>query len=160
MNSIYILFKQHLNRYPTPFSLNFNWGYGSAAGIFLIVQLVTGALLAFHYIAHPDMAFFSIERTIMRDVHYGWLIRYMHMNGASFFFLIIYLHIARALYYRSYITNSMAWYTGLLLFVLSVIVAFLGYVLPWSQMSYWAATVITNLFSSIPVIGKKIVYWI
>ena len=160
MRGIINLIKNHLSRYPTPFVINFNWSYGSLAGIFLVIQIITGVLLAFHYIAHPDMAFFSIERTIMRDIHNGWLVRYIHMNGASFFFLIVYLHIARSLYYRTYVSNKAAWFTGVLIFIVLMATAFLGYVLPWSQMSYWAATVITNLFSSVPIFGKKIVYWI
>jgi ubiquinol-cytochrome c reductase cytochrome b subunit len=160
MKEFFKIIKNHLAKYPSPFSLNFNWSFGSLAGLFLIIQIVTGAFLTFYYIPHPESAFFSIERTIMRDVHNGWLIRYIHMNGASFFFFVVYIHMARSLYYRTYVGNKYAWCTGLILFILLIAVAFMGYVLPWSQMSYWAATVITNLFSSIPVVGPKIVYWI
>jgi len=160
MKNLYNIIKNHLIRYPTPLNINFNWSYGSIAGIFLIIQIITGILLAFHYVPHPDAAFYSIERIIMRDVHNGWLVRYMHMNGASFFFLAVYFHMARSLYYRTYLNNTYAWYSGLFLFIVLMATAFVGYVLPWSQMSYWAATVITNLFSSIPFIGTKVVYWI
>jgi quinol-cytochrome oxidoreductase complex cytochrome b subunit len=126
----------------------------------LVIQIVSGVLLAMHYCPHIDLAFFSIEH-IMRDVNNGWLIRYTHANGASFFFIVVYTHIARNLYFGSYFQPRVAlWFSGIIIFVLMMATAFLGYVLPWGQMSFWGATVITNLFSAIPVAGPSIAEWL
>ena len=154
------IFTAHLIDYPTPLNISYMWGFGSAAGIFLSVQLITGIALAMHYVPHVDLAFLSVEH-IMRDVNNGWLIRYAHANGASFFFLVVYIHIARGLYYGSYMSpREHLWCSGVLIFVLMMATAFIGYVLPWGQMSFWGATVITNLFSAIPVVGESIVQWL
>lgn len=136
------------------------WNFGFASFFFLIIQLLTGFLLSMHYVAHADLAFLSVEQ-IMRDVNFGWLLRYLHANGASFFFLCVYLHILRSLYYSSYFgPRKDTWIIGVVIFVLLIATAFTGYVLPWGQMSFWAATVITNLFSAIPFYGKEVVYWL
>lgn len=154
------LLNNHLIDYPTPTNLNYFWGFGSLAGICLGIQIVTGVLLAMHYTPHISLAFYSVEH-IMRDVNYGWLIRYVHANGASMFFLVVYIHMFRGLYYGSYIYPRQGlWISGVIIFILMMATAFMGYVLPWGQMSFWAATVITNLFSAIPVIGESIVQWI
>jgi quinol-cytochrome oxidoreductase complex cytochrome b subunit len=154
------IIKKHLITYPTPITINYAWSFGSLAGIFLGIQLLTGILLAIHYIAETDISFDNIER-IMRDVHYGWLIRYTHANSASFFFISVYAHILRGIYYKSFVyPRNIVWYSGIVILLLSIITAFLGYVLPWGQMSYRAATVITNLVTAIPYAGKYIVYWI
>ena len=154
----FVAFLEHeLHEYPTPRNLNYWWNFGSLAGIVLVVMIVTGVVLAMHYTPHADLAFDSVER-IMRDVNYGWLLRYIHMNGASMFFLIVYIHLFRGLYYGSYkYPRELLWILGVVILVLMIATAFMGYVLPWGQMSYWAATVITNLFSAIPVVGDKIV---
>lgn len=150
----------HLTYYPTPANINYWWSFGSLAGLCLVIQIITGILLAMHYIPHIDLAFLSIEH-IMRNVQNGWLIRYIHANGASMFFLAVYLHIFRGLFYGSFTKpNQLLWISGVLLFFLMIMTAFMGYVLPWGQMSFWAATVITNLFSAIPYIGEAIVYWL
>ena len=150
----------HLIDYPTPVNLNYFYGFGSLAGIMLVIQILTGIFLAMHYTPHIDLAFNSVEH-IMRDVNNGWLIRYIHANGASFFFIVVYVHIFRGLYYGSYITPRKAlWCSGVIIFILMMATAFMGYVLPWGQMSFWGATVITNLFSAIPLIGKDIVDWL
>ena len=144
-------------KYPAPKNLNYFWNFGSLAGFMLVVMILTGIFLAMNYTAHKDMAFDSVER-IMRDVNFGWLIRYMHANGASFFFIVVYIHIARGLYYGSYkAPREVLWWIGILIFLAMMATAFMGYVLPWGQMSFWGATVITNLFSAIPVIGDPIV---
>jgi len=146
--------------YPSPVNLSWWWNFGFLAAIALIIQIITGIFLAMHYIAHVDYAFFSVEH-IMRNVNYGWLIRYIHANGASFFFLIVYIHIFRGLYYGSFMyPRQILWCTGVIILLLMILTAFMGYVLPWGQMSFWAATVITNLASAIPVIGLDIVYWL
>jgi len=149
----------HLINYPTPSTLNYLWNFGSLAGIFLVIQIITGLFLSIHYSATTELAFDSVER-IVRDVNYGWLLKNIHANGASFFFLIIYIHIARALYFQSFKTLPVVWMSGIIIFILMMATAFLGYVLPWGQMSFWGATVITNLFSAIPFIGKSIVTWL
>ena len=150
----------HMMEYPAPRNLNYAWNFGSLAGLALVLQIVTGIVLAMHYTPHADMAFDSVER-IMRDVNYGWLLRYMHANGASFFFIVVYLHIARGLYYGSYkAPREVLWWLGLVILLLMMATAFMGYVLPWGQMSFWGATVITNLFSAIPLIGEPIVQWL
>lgn len=159
-NSILSILNNHLIDYPTPINQNYFFGFGSLAGIMLVIQILTGIFLAMHYTPHIDLAFSSVEH-IMRDVNYGWLIRYAHANGASFFFIVVYIHIFRGLYYGSYITpREHLWCSGVTLFILMMATAFMGYVLPWGQMSFWGATVITNLFSAIPFIGKDIVDWL
>jgi ubiquinol-cytochrome c reductase cytochrome b subunit len=136
------------------------WNFGSLAGITLVIMIVTGILLAMQYTAHVDHAFDSVER-IMRDVNYGWLLRYVHMNGASFFFIVVYIHILRGLYYGSYkAPREILWMIGVVILLLMMATAFMGYVLPWGQMSFWGATVITNLFSAIPLVGPDIVTWL
>lgn len=150
----------YLVKYPTPINLNYMWNFGSMAGIFLIIQIVSGFFLTMFYVPHIDYAFNSIEH-IMRDVNYGWLIRYIHSNGASFFFFVIYIHILKGLYYGSYqYPRHLVWFSGIIIYILMMGTAFLGYVLPWGQMSYRAATVITNMLTVIPFIGKDIVYWV
>ena len=159
-NSLFAFVDSHFINYPTPINLNYFWSFGSAAGIFLVIQILTGIFLAMHYTPHTDYAFNSVEH-IMRHVNNGWLIRYMHSNGASFFFILIYCHIFRGLYYGSYIApRGLLWCSGVIIFLLMMATAFLGYVLPWGQMSFWGATVITNLFSAIPFVGKNIVEWL
>ena len=145
------------NEYPTPKNLNYMWNFGSLAGLSLVIMIVTGIVLAMSYTAHVDYAFESVER-IMRDVNHGWLIRYIHMNTASFFFIVVYLHIFRGLYYGSYkAPRELLWILGVVIFLLMMATAFMGYVLPWGQMSFWGATVITNLFSAIPIVGESVV---
>ena len=145
------------NEYPTPKNLNYWWNFGSLAGVMLMVMILTGIFLAMQYTAHVDYAFNSVER-IMRDVNYGWMLRYIHMNGASMFFIAVYIHIFRGLYFGSYkAPRELLWIIGVVILLLMMATAFMGYVLPWGQMSFWGATVITNLFSAIPVVGGKIV---
>lgn len=146
--------------YPTPKNLNYLWNFGSLAGIALVIMILSGVFLAMHYTPHVDYAFNSVER-IMRDVNYGWLIRYIHMNGASMFFIVVYLHIFRGLYYGSYkAPRELLWILGVVILLIMMATAFMGYVLPWGQMSFWGATVITNLFSAIPIVGESIVTWL
>ncbi len=148
------------SQYPTPRNLSYWWNFGSLAGLALVLQIVTGVVLAMHYTPHVDYAFASVEH-IMRDVNYGWLLRYAHANGASFFFIVVYIHIFRGLYYGSYKTpRELLWMLGVVILLLMMATAFMGYVLPWGQMSFWGATVITNLFSAIPLVGKSIVTWL
>ena len=150
----------HLTDYPTPKNLNYWWTFGGILTFCLITQIVTGLTLAMHYIAHADLAFESVEH-IMRDVNYGWLIRYIHSNGASMFFLAVYIHIFRSLFYGSYKSpREIIWIIGIIIYLLMMAAAFMGYVLPWGQMSFWGATVITNLFSAIPFVGEGIVNWL
>ena len=140
-----------------PKNLNYMWNFGSLAGLSLAIMIVTGIVLAMSYTAHVDYAFDSVER-IMRDVNHGWMIRYIHMNTASFFFIVVYLHMFRGLYYGSYkAPRELLWMLGVVIFLLMMATAFMGYVLPWGQMSFWGATVITNLFSAIPYVGESIV---
>ena len=154
---IFTLINHELHEYPTPKNLNYWWNFGSLAGFVLVVMLVTGIVLAMHYTAHVDLAFGSVER-IMRDVNYGWLIRYIHMNGASMFFIIVYIHMLRGLYFGSYqAPRELLWMIGVFILLAMMATAFMGYVLPWGQMSFWGATVITNLFSAIPLVGDSIV---
>jgi len=150
----------HIIDYPTPVNLNYFWSFGSTAGFCLVIQLLTGIFLAMHYTPHIDFAFNSVEH-IMRDVNAGWLIRYLHANGASMFFIVVYCHIFRGLYFGSYIKpRALLWSSGVIIFLLMMATAFMGYVLPWGQMSFWGATVITNLFSAIPFVGGTIVEWL
>lgn len=145
-----------LGGYPAPKNLNYFWNFGSLAGLFLMIQIVTGIILAMHFASNTGVAFSSVER-IMRDVPSGWMIRYMHMNGASFFFIVVYIHIFRGLYYGSYKPpREMLWILGVVILLLMMATAFMGYVLPWGQMSFWGAQVITNLFSAIPVVGESL----
>src|ERR671910_1245794 len=147
-------------RYPAPRNLNYWWNFGSLAGIALVIQIVTGIVLAMHYTPQVDQAFQSVER-IMRDVNFGWLLRYAHANGASMFFIAVYIHIFRGLYYGSYrAPRELLWMLGVVILLLMMATAFMGYVLPWGQMSFWAATVITNLFSAIPLFGESVVTWL
>jgi len=146
--------------YPTPRNLNYWWTFGGILTVMLAVQIVTGIVLAMHYTPHVDHAFNSVE-TIMRDVNYGWLLRYVHSNGASMFFLAAYIHMFRGMYYGSYKEpREVLWILGVILLLLMIMTGFMGYVLPWGQMSFWAATVITNLFSAIPGVGESIVTWL
>ena len=146
--------------YPMPRNVNYLWAFGAIAMLLLLLMIATGLFLAMAYTPHVQMAFNSVER-IMRDVNYGWLLRYMHANGAAFFFLAVYIHIFRGMYYGSYQKpREMVWMLGVLIMLLMMGTAFMGYVLPWGQMSFWAATVITNLFSSLPVIGDPVVTWL
>ena len=146
--------------YPAPKNLSYMWNFGSLAGITLVIMIVTGILLAMQYTAHVDYAFDSVER-IMRDVNFGWLLRYIHMNGASFFFIVVYIHIFRGLYYGSYkAPRELLWMIGVVILLLMMATAFMGYVLPWGQMSFWGAKVITNLFSAVPIFGEGIVTWL
>jgi ubiquinol-cytochrome c reductase cytochrome b subunit len=145
---------------PAPSNLSYLWNFGSLLGTCLALQIITGVTLAMHYIGSVDLAFSSVEH-IMRDVNSGWLIRYLHSNGAAFFFIFVYIHMAKALYYGSYrAPRILLWSIGVVIFLVMIITAFLGYVLPWGQMSYWGATVITNLLSAIPWIGTDLVEFI
>ena len=150
----------HMQTFPTPKNLNWMWVFGAVLMMFLVIQIVTGIVLAMHYTPHADYAFASVEH-IMRNVESGWLLRYVHANGASFFFIAVYLHIFRGLYYGSYKEpREMIWIVGIIIYVVMMATSFMGYVLPWGQMSFWGATVITNLFSAIPLVGKTIVEWL
>lgn len=151
---------KHFQHYKVPKNLNYAWNLGSIAGVALLIQIITGIVLAMHYTPHIDHAFESVEN-IMRNINYGWLIRYMHAVGASMFFIAIYLHMLRGLYYGSYkAPRELLWMIGLVILLVMMATAFMGYVLPWGQMSYWGATVITNLFSAIPLIGESLVTWL
>jgi quinol-cytochrome oxidoreductase complex cytochrome b subunit len=157
---VFTMMYHDLGVYPTPRNLNYWWSYGSLAGIVLTIMIATGIVLAMHYTPHTSMAFDSIER-IMRDVNYGWLIRYIHMNGGSAFFIVVYIHLFRGLYYGSYkAPRELLWIIGVVIVLTMMATAFMGYVLVWGQMSFWGATVITNLFSAIPLVGDSIVAWL
>ena len=146
--------------YPTPRNLNYWWAFGAILSMMLAVQLITGIVLVMHYTPNTTMAFASVEH-IMRDVNWGWLMRYMHANGASMFFIAVYVHILRGMYYGSYkAPREVLWILGMVIFLLMMATGFMGYVLPWGQMSFWGATVITNLFSAIPLVGEPIVTWL
>ena len=146
--------------FPTPRNFNYFWNFGALAMINLVIMIATGIFLAMNYTAHTSLAFDSVER-IMRDVNWGWLIRYVHMNGASMFFIVVYIHIYRGMYYGSYKKpRELLWMLGVVIFLLMMATAFMGYVLPWGQMSFWGATVITNLFSAFPIVGPEIVTWL
>lgn len=146
--------------YPTPSNLSYFWNFGFLALVCLVFQIITGIILAMHYTPHVDLAFLSVEH-IMRDVNYGFFLRYAHANGASAFFFIVYLHLLKGLYYGSYAyPRQILWASGVIILLIMIMTAFMGYVLPWGQMSFWAATVITNLFSAIPYIGLDLVYWL
>jgi ubiquinol-cytochrome c reductase cytochrome b subunit len=157
---IFTFLHHELHEYPTPRNLNYLWSFGSLAGIALVTMIATGIILAMHYVPTVGGAFNSVEH-IMRDVNYGWLIRYVHTTGASMFFAVVYIHIFRGLYYGSYkAPRELLWIMGVAILLLMMATAFFGYTLPWGQMSFWGATVITNLFSAIPVVGDSIVTWL
>ncbi len=157
---IFSYLEKEYNTFPTPRNFNYFWNFGAIATVMLVLMIVTGVVLATNYTPHTTMAFDSVER-IMRDVPSGWLMRYLHMNGASFFFIAVYIHIFRGMYYGSYKSpRELLWILGVIIFLLMMATAFMGYVLPWGQMSFWGATVITNLFSAIPVVGDSIVTWL
>jgi len=146
--------------YPVPRNLNYFWNFGVLAGFVLVIQIVTGIILAMHYAANAGVAFSSVEH-IMRDVNWGWMLRYAHANGASMFFVVIYLHIFRGFFYGSYkAPREMVWLLGVVIFLLLMATGFMGYVLPWGQMSFWGAKVITGLFGAIPVVGEPIQIWL
>jgi ubiquinol-cytochrome c reductase cytochrome b/c1 subunit len=146
--------------YPVPRNLNYWWTFGGILSFLLGAQIVTGIILVMHYTPHADMAFNSVEH-IMRDVNYGWLLRYLHSNGASMFFVGVYIHMARGMYYGSYKEpREVLWILGVILYLLMMATGFLGYTLPWGQMSFWGATVITNFFSAIPLVGESVVTWL
>ena len=137
--------------FPNPRNLNYWWTFGGILSFMLVAQIVTGVVLVMHYTPHSGLAFASIEH-VMRDVNYGWLLRYAHANGASMFFLALYIHMFRGMYYGSYkAPREVLWLLGVIIFLLAIATAFTGYVLPWGQMSFWGATVITSLFSAIPI---------
>jgi quinol-cytochrome oxidoreductase complex cytochrome b subunit len=146
--------------YPAPSNLNYNYNFGIYALVVLGLQIISGIFLVMSYCPSASAAFLSVEH-IMRDIPYGWFVRYLHANGASFFFIVVYLHMFRSIYYGSYFyPRRMLWCSGVIILFLMILTSFLGYVLPWGQMSYWAATVITNLASTVPFFGQKIVYWL
>nr|NP_046142.1 apocytochrome b [Chlamydomonas moewusii]AAC39350.1 apocytochrome b [Chlamydomonas moewusii]QRM91391.1 apocytochrome b [Chlamydomonas moewusii] len=154
------LLNSHLAIYPTPLNLNWSWSWGSLSGLVLASQIVTGILLAMHYVGHVDHAFASVQH-LMVDVPSGVILRYTHANGASLFFTVVYLHVLRGLYYSSgNQPREIVWISGVVILLLMVITAFIGYVLPWGQMSFWGATVITSLVTTIPIVGKQIVFWL
>nr|AHB23662.1 cytochrome b [Idris sp. MM-2013] len=157
-NIIYKIIKSSLITLPTPSNINLWWNFGSLLGITLMLQIITGLMLSFHYTPNIDLAFNSIIH-MNHDINYGWILHYMHMNGASMFFFCIYCHVGRNIYYSTYF-NKMTWISGTFIILLLMGTAFIGYVLPWGQMSYWGATVITNLLSAIPYVGTEIVQWI
>ena len=146
--------------YPTPRNLNYWWTFGGILSVMLVVQILTGIVLVMHYTPHVDYAFSSVE-LIMRDVNWGWMLRYTHANGASMFFVAVYIHMLRGLYYGSYkAPREVLWILGVIIYLLMMATGFMGYVLPWGQMSFWGATVITNLFSAIPLVGESITTWL
>jgi len=154
------ILNDHAISYPTPSNISYLWNFGVLAAFCLVVQLLTGIFLAMHYTPHVDYAFASVEH-IIRDVNYGWFLRYTHANGASMFFIAVYSHLFRGLYYGSYRSpRVVVWLLGVGIMLAMMATAFLGYVLPWGQMSYWGATVITNLFSAFPIVGPYIVEWL
>ncbi|SFL07122.1 cytochrome b [Falsiroseomonas stagni] len=157
---IFTMMQKEYGTFPTPRNFNYFWNFGALAMVTLMIMIATGIFLAMNYTPHTSYAFDSVER-IMRDVNYGWLIRYVHMNGASMFFIVVYIHIWRGLYYGSYkAPRELLWILGVVIFLLMMATAFMGYVLPWGQMSFWGATVITNLFSAFPIVGEHIVTWL
>ncbi len=157
---IFSYLEKEYHTFPTPRNFNYFWNFGAIATVMLVLMIATGVVLATNYTPHVLMAFDSVER-IDRDVPQGWLIRDLHMNGASFFFIAVYIHIFRGMYYGSYkAPRELLWLLGVVIFLLMMATAFMGYVLPWGQMSFWGATVITNLFSAIPVVGDSIVTWL
>ena len=157
---IFSYIEKEYHTFPTPRNFNYFWNFGAIATVMLVLMIATGIVLATNYTPHVSMAFDSVER-IMRDVPQGWMIRYLHMTGASFFFAAVYIHIFRGMYYGSYkAPRELLWILGVIILLLMMATAFMGYVLPWGQMSFWGATVITNLFSAIPVVGESVVTWL
>src|ERR1019366_8909771 len=157
---IFTMMQQEYGVFPTPKNFNYLWNFGALAMVSLAIMIATGIFLAMNYTPNSAMAFDSVER-IMRDVNYGWLLRYAHSNGASMFFIVTYVHLFRGLYYGSYkAPRELLWMFGVVILLLMMATAFMGYVLPWGQMSYWGATVITNLFSAFPLIGESVVQWL
>jgi quinol-cytochrome oxidoreductase complex cytochrome b subunit len=157
---VFTLMQREYGAFPTPKNFNYLWNFGAIALFMLVTMIATGVFLAMQYTPSTDQAFNSVER-IMRDVNWGWLIRYIHMNGASMFFIAVYIHIFRGIYYGSYKKpRELLWILGVIILLLMMATAFMGYVLPWGQMSYSGATVITNLFSAIPFIGDSVVTWL
>jgi len=156
---IFSFMDHEYTQFPMPKNLKYWWNFGALAGVVLIAMIVTGIVLAMHYTPHVSMAFDSVEH-IMRDVNYGWLIRYIHANGASMFFIVVYIHIFRGLYYGSYkAPRELLWMLGVVILLLMMATAFMGYVLPWGQMSFWGAKVITSLFTAIPIVGASVTEW-
>ncbi len=154
---IFTMLDHEYNHYPMPRNVNYLWAFGAIAGIMLVIMIASGLFLAMQYSSHTSLAFNSVER-IMRDVNYGWLLRYVHANGASMFFIAVYIHMFRGMYYGSYkAPREILWILGVIIFLVMMGTAFMGYVLPWGQMSFWGATVITNLFSAFPIVGDPIV---
>ncbi|MES2711614.1 MAG: cytochrome b/b6 [Pseudomonadota bacterium] len=157
---IFTMMQKEYGTFPTPRNFNYFWNFGALAMVTLMIMILTGVFLSMNYTAHTVYAFDSVER-IMRDVNYGWLLRYVHANGASMFFIVVYIHIWRGMYYGSYkAPRELLWMLGVVIFLLMMATAFMGYVLPWGQMSFWGATVITNLFSAFPIVGSHIVTWL
>ncbi|MCK8785521.1 cytochrome b N-terminal domain-containing protein [Roseomonas sp. NAR14] len=157
---VFTMMQKEYGTFPTPRNFNYFWNFGALAMVNLVIMIVSGITLAMHYTPNSALAFDSVER-IMRDVNFGWLIRYIHANGASMFFIVVYIHIYRGLYYGSYkAPRELLWMIGVVIFLLMMATAFMGYVLPWGQMSFWGATVITNLFSALPIVGDPIVTWL
>src|SRR5438874_4447451 len=157
---IFSYMEKEYRTFPTPRNFNYFWNFGAIATVMLVLMIATGIVLAANYTPHTSMAFDSVER-IMRDVPQGWLMRYLHMTGASFFFAAVYVHIFRGMYYGSYkAPRELLWILGVVILLLMMATAFMGYVLPWGQMSFWGATVITNLLSAIPVIGPSLLLWL
>jgi len=158
-NFLLSIFKSHItNKLPVPINISNIWNFGRCLGLFLTLQVITGLLLASHYTADTSIAFDRVI-SISRETSWGAILRVVHLNGASLYFIFLYIHIRRGLYYGSY-SYTMTWLTGFIILILSIMVAFLGYVLPWGQIRYWGATVITNLISAIPVLGPSVVRWI
>ncbi len=157
---IFTMMQKEYGTFPTPRNFNYFWNFGALALVNLVIMIATGIFLAMNYTPNTVLAFDSVQR-IMRDVNFGWLLRYIHQNGASMFFIVVYIHIYRGFYYGSYkYPRELLWMIGVVILLLMMATAFMGYVLPWGQMSYWGATVITNLFSAIPVVGQGIVTWL
>lgn len=157
---LFTMMQKEYGTFPTPRNFNYLWNFGALSLVMLLVMIASGLVLAMHYTADVTKSFNVVER-IMRDVDYGWLVRYIHMNGASMFFIVVFIHMFRGLYYGSYKQpRELLWILGVVIFLLMMATGFLGYVLPWGQMSFWGATVITNLFSAIPLVGETIVTWL
>nr|UPM56591.1 apocytochrome b [Megalurothrips usitatus] len=157
-NPIFKIMNNSLVKLPTPMNISLMWNFGSLLGICLMIQISSGLFLAMHYVPNTEMAFQSVIH-IIRDVNMGWFMRILHANGASFFFICMFIHVGRGIYYESFLLLE-TWNLGVIIFFLTMASAFLGYVLPWGQMSFWGATVITNLLSAVPYIGTTLVYWI
>nr|UJG45226.1 cytochrome b [Odontocerum albicorne] len=155
---LYKIIYHSLINLPTPMNISFWWNMGSILGMCLMIQIITGLLLTMHYAPNIELAFYSVNH-IYRDINYGWLIRSIHANGASLFFFIMYMHIGRGIYYESFMFTH-TWFIGIMIFLITMATAFMGYVLPWGQMSFWGATVITNLLSAIPYLGNTLTNWI